>query len=321
MAAQDREREVACLRAFNRTYTSRLGLLNARLDDSPFSLSEARILYELAHRTDPTAAELSRAIGLDRAQISRTLKRFGLRGLIRTRSDPLNGRRQFLSLSKAGRAAFAALDRNTRSTVSSFLDGLSPSSRRRLLAAAIDIARTLEGEAGATVSLRDLRPGDLGWVTHRQGVLYAEEYGWNNEYEGLVARILADFQQNFEPQREAAWIAEIDGCVAGSVFLVRGDRPRVGKLRLLYVEPDARRRGVGKILVGACIERARQVGYERLELWTNSVLEAARRLYARAGFVKLEEAPHHSFGQDLIGETWSLDLKSSRPGVVTNPPV
>lgn len=156
--------------------------------------------------------------------------------------------------------------------------------------------------------MRGLRPGDLGLVTARQAILYAEEYGWNADYEALVARILADFHRSFDPAREAAWIADMDGRMVGSVFLVSGDTPDVGKLRLLYVEPEARGAGVGKMLVAACIERAREVGYERLDLWTNSVLAAARRIYERAGFMLVDEAPHHSFGQGLVGQTWSLAL-------------
>lgn len=165
------------------------------------------------------------------------------------------------------------------------------------------------GRPSGEFVLRDLRPGDLGWVIHRQAVLYAEEYGWNAEYEALIARILGNFVQSFDPAREAAWIAEIDGKVVGSVFLVHGDEPSVGKLRLLYVEPSARGIGLGEKLIGACAERAREAGYGRLMLWTNSVLVSARRLYERAGFVLVEEAPHHSFGQDLLGQVWSLDLE------------
>lgn len=172
------------------------------------------------------------------------------------------------------------------------------------------IARIFEAELPPKPSLRELKPGDLGSVTARQAILYSEEYDWNGDYEALVARILADFQQSFDPSLDAAWIAEMDGEMVGSIFLVgaREDRPKVGKLRLLYVEPDARGAGIGKMLVDACVNKARELGYEQLDLWTNSVLAAARSLYEGAGFLLIEEAPHHSFGQDLIGQTWSLSL-------------
>jgi DNA-binding MarR family transcriptional regulator/GNAT superfamily N-acetyltransferase len=304
----EHDRDVATLRAFNRTYTARLGLLNAHLDQSPFTLSEARILYELAHRIDPTGAGLARALDLDPAQVSRTLKRFADRGLVETRDDPAHGRHQLLSLTASGRDAFAALEANTRIAIGGLLDALPPARRARLLSAADTIARVFADDAPPRLILRDLRPGDLGLVTARQAILYAREYGWNADYEALVARILADFHGNFDPAREAGWIADMDGRMAGSIFLVKGDAAQVGKLRLLYVEPDARGAGVGAMLVDACIARARAVGYQRLDLWTNSVLTTARRLYERAGFALIDEAPHHSFGKDLVGQTWSLAL-------------
>lgn len=302
------EQDVAALRAFNRVYTMQLGLLDAHLDDSPFTLSEARILYELANRTDPTAAEIARMLRLDPAQISRTIKRFANRGLVAMRDDPSHGRHQLLSLTGPGRAAFAALEGNTQRAVGALLDGLPPFRRAAMLSAARTITRIFEQDTTPRLVLRGLRPGDLGMVTARQAILYAEEYGWNGDYEALVARILADFHQSFDPDRDAAWIAEMDGRMAGSIFLVHGDEPDVGKLRLLYVERDARGTGVGKMLVAACIDRARSVGYKRLDLWTNSVLSAARAIYERAGFVLVDETPHHSFGKDLVGQTWSLAL-------------
>lgn len=300
--------DVSALRAFNRTYTRRLGLLEAHLDKSPFTLSEARILYELANRTDPTGAELARALGLDPAQISRTLKRFTARGLVTARADAEHGRHQLLALTAEGRAVFAAVEANTKGAIGALLDGLSPFRRESLLAAAETITRIFDDEAPPRPVLRGLRPGDLGQVIARQAILYTAEYGWNREYEALVARILADFDRTYDPAREAAWIADIDGRMAGSIFLVRGETPDIGKLRLLYVEPAARGAGVGKMLVAACIARAREVGYTRLDLWTNSILTAARHIYERAGFRLIDEAPHHSFGKDLVGQTWSLTL-------------
>ncbi|RFB80463.1 bifunctional helix-turn-helix transcriptional regulator/GNAT family N-acetyltransferase [Methylovirgula sp. 4M-Z18] len=308
MPTSSHEQDVAALRTFNRVYTNRLGLLNSHLDKSPFALGEARVLYELAHRTDPTAAELSRALNLDRAQISRTLKRFGDRGLVGTREDPQHGRHRLLSLTPAGLDAFAALEANTRATVGAMLEALPPVRRTRMLAAAHTMTKIFEAESAPSVTLRDPRAGDFGLVVHRQAVLYTEEYGWNDDYEALVARILADFRQSFDPAREAAWIADLDGRMVGSIFLVRSDKPEVGKLRLLYVEPEARGMGVGKMLVDACVERACAVGYRRIDLWTNSILTSALRLYQRAGFRLVHEEPHHSFGHDLVGQTWSLDL-------------
>lgn len=302
------EQDVAALRGFNRVYTTQLGLLDAHLDQSPFTLSEARILYELANRSDPTAAEIARALRLDPAQMSRTISRFVNRDLVATRDDPSHGRHQLLSLTEQGRTAFAALEGNTRRAVGALLDGLSPFRRAAMLSAARTITRIFEEEAASRPALRGLKPGDLGLVTARQAILYTEEYGWNGDYEALVARILADFHQSFDPARDAAWIAEMDGRMVGSIFLVHGDEPDVGKLRLLYVERDARGSGVGKMLVAACVDRARAVGYKRLDLWTNSILSAARAIYQRAGFVLVDETPHHSFGQNLIGQTWSLTL-------------
>jgi DNA-binding MarR family transcriptional regulator/GNAT superfamily N-acetyltransferase len=302
------ETQIAALRGFNRLYTRKLGLLNPRLDSSPFSLTEARVLYELAHRTDPTAAEITRALDLDPAQLSRTLKRFDARGLVETARHPDGGRSRPIRLTAAGREAFAALDRNTHDAIAALLTALPTGKRETLLAAARSIGEVFDEAPAGEVVLRDLRPGDLGWIIHRQAVLYTQEYGWTQDYEALVARILADFVQAFDPAREAAWVAELDGRIVGSIFLVRGDTPEVGKLRLLYVEPDTRGRGVGAMLVEACVARARAVGYGRLELWTNSILVAARRIYQRVGFVLVDETPHHSFGHDLVGQTWALDL-------------
>lgn len=301
--------DIDTLRAFNRAYTNWLGLLETRLNDSPFTLSEARVLYELAYRTDPTAAGLARALRMDPGQISRTIKRFMGRGLAEARDDPAHGRHKLLSLTEQGRASYAALEGNTREAVGALLDALPPVRQAQLRDAAETLTRIFDEAEPPQPLLRGLRPGDLGLVLSRQAILYARDYGWNAEFEALAARILADFQQNYDPACEAAWIAEIDGQMVGSVFLVKGDTPGAGKLRLLYVEPAARGLGIGGMLVEACIDRARAVGHDRLDLWTNSVLGAARRIYQRAGFVLVDEAPHHSFGHDLIGQTWSLPLR------------
>jgi DNA-binding MarR family transcriptional regulator/GNAT superfamily N-acetyltransferase len=301
--------DVATIRSFNRAYTNRIGLLEARLDGSSFTLSEARVLYEIATRPAPTAAEVGRSLNMDRAQISRTLKRFARRELIEVEDDPNHGRQQLLSLTSSGEAAFAELNGKTEDRIGSFLERLPPGKRERLVSAARAMTDALEADTQThSVILRGLRPGDLGLVTARQAIVYANEYGWDQSYEVLVSRILADFSERFDESREAAWIAEAGDRMVGSIFLMAGEEREVGKLRLLYVEPDARGLGVGKMLVAACIERARAVGYRRLELWTNSVLDAARHIYERAGFQLVREEAHHSFGHDLVGQTWSLEL-------------
>lgn len=302
------EQDVAALRAFNRVYTRRLGLLETHLDKSSFTLSEARILYEIVNRTDPTAAAIARALDLDRAQVSRTLKRFVGRGLVQTRDDPSHGRHQLLSLTPDGRMVYDALEASTRKAVGALLDELPVVRRRRLLSAAAAITDLFEADAAPQVTLRDLQIGDMGLIIHRQAILYAEEHGYDQRYEALIARIFADFHQAFDPGRDAAWIADMDGRMVGSVFLVHTDKPDVGKLRLLYVEPEARGAGVGKRLVASCIEHARDVGYARLELWTDRVLAAARGIYERAGFKLIEEAPDHFFGTESVSQIWSLNL-------------
>lgn len=301
--------DIAALRRFNRLYTNWLGLLDVHLDGSPFTLSEARVLYELAHRHEPTAAEIARTLNMDRAQISRTLKRFAQRNLLETRINPAHGRQQLLILTPEGRVAAEDLNDKTQTAVGALLRQLPEVQRRRLIGATTTMAQALEAKVEApAVRLRSLRPGDLGMVTARQAMLYADEYGWDQGYEALVARILADFYDHFDPARDAAWIAETGDDMVGSIFLVHTDELEVARLRLLYVEPTARGTGTGKLLVSTCIARARQLGYARLTLWTNSVLVAARRIYERAGFVLIDEEPHHSFGHDLVGQTWSLDL-------------
>jgi len=307
MAIQNRERDIAALRAFNRVYTSRLGLLNAHLDKSPFTLSEARVLYELAHQTNPTAADIGRTLGLDRAQLSRTLKRFANRGLIEADKQPLRGRRRLLSLTKAGRAAFSALDSNTRAAIGALLDDLPPARRDRLLSAANAIIQVFDAPSDPPVLLRDPEPGDLGWITHQQGKLYANEYGWDWTFEALVAEIVGQFAKNFIPGKERCWVAEREGEVVGSVFVVRQD-DETAKLRLLYVDSAARGLGLGRRLVDECISFARASGYKRIVLWTNDVLVSARRIYQAAGFELIDEEPHHSFGKDLVGQVWGRNL-------------
>ncbi|MEP7131020.1 MAG: bifunctional helix-turn-helix transcriptional regulator/GNAT family N-acetyltransferase [Sphingomicrobium sp.] len=301
---------VGLLRAFNRLYTNRLGLLDSRLDDGPFTLSEARVLYEMAQRSGATAAEIGRCLKMDRAQISRTLKRFANQKLIAVRENPNHGRQQLLYLTEAGRRAFEDLNARTDRAIGGFLDDLGRRRSNQLLGAARLMAEALDAAANPTrVSLRGLRVGDLGLITARQAIVYAEEFGWGQDYEALVAKILSDFHTKFDPAREGAWIAELGREMVGSIFLVRGDAPDIAKLRLLYVEPQARGAGVGALLIATCIERAKAIGYAQLHLWTNSVLTSARSLYERFGFTVGDETPHHSFGHQLIGQNWSLTLR------------
>jgi DNA-binding MarR family transcriptional regulator/N-acetylglutamate synthase-like GNAT family acetyltransferase len=297
---------VSRLRSFNRRYTEVLGLLNERLDGSAFSLSEAHILYELAHEREQTAADIARRLRLDPGQLSRILKGFEQRGLIAGETSPNHARHRLLSLTPVGREAFAKLDSQTQTAIGALLERFDPYRRARLVELAGQLEDLLAG-GEQPVIYRPPRTGDIGWVTHRQALLYGEEYGWDWTYEALVARILGEFVAEFHAARDDAWIAELNGDVVGSIFLKGGDAG-TAKLRLLYAEPSARGCGIGAELVRLCVGRARMLGYARLELWTNSVLASARRIYEAAGFELVEEKPHHSFGQDLVGQTWALSL-------------
>jgi DNA-binding MarR family transcriptional regulator/N-acetylglutamate synthase-like GNAT family acetyltransferase len=303
---------VEAVRDFNRFYTRRIGLLRERLTDSPFTLPEARVLYELTKGELPTAAALTRELGMDKAHLSRLLARLRKRGLVTSRVSPDHAKHRLLSLTAAGRRAYAALERDMVAEMGALLSPLQPAEQARLTGAMADITAIIGGRnpsaSTPSIVLRDPRPGDLGFVLHRQAALYAHEYDWDWTFESLAADILAKFIANYDSDHEQAWIAERDGAIVGSVFLMRGDKPDVGKLRLLYVEPSARGLGIGAKLVDACIARAREIGYSRLTLWTNDILVAARRIYQAAGFRLVAEESHHSFGKDLVGQTWDLDL-------------
>ncbi len=297
------------VRRFNRFYTRQIGVLEDGLLRSPFSLTEARILYELAHRPASTASAIARDLALDAGYLSRILARFDARGLISRAASADDGRHNRLALSAAGHAAFAPLDEAANAAVGAILAALSEAGQRHLVEA-MERIRTLLGdpdEAEPPVIFRAPRAGDYGWVVHRQAALYAAEYGWDQTFEALVAEIVAAFVRNFDPRRDACWLAERRGEIVGSIFLVR-DSAEVGKLRLLYVEPEARGLGIGRRLVAECIAGARRAGYARLTLWTNDILVSARRIYAAAGFRLVQEEPHHSFGKDLIGQFWELPL-------------
>ena len=298
------------IRSFNRFYTRRIGLLDEHLSNSPFSLVEARVLYELARGEPGTAADLCRALDMDKAHLSRVLARLRGRDLVLAEPSPRHAKHRLLSLTPAGQAAFAALERGAKAQMGALIAPLAPADGERLSSAMSQIRSILEKPAGGDKSfvLRSPRVGDLGWVIHRQSVLYAEEYGWDWTFEGLIAGIVGRFVAEYDPAREAAWIAEREGEAVGSIFLVRGDEEGLAKLRLLYVEKSARGLGVGAALTKACIERARQCGYRRLTLWTNDILVVARRIYQAAGFKLVSQEKHRSFGHDLVGQYWALEL-------------
>ena len=304
---------VHAVRAFNRFYTQRIGVLQRRLLHSPYSLTEVRVLYELANGTDPTATELQNLLRLDPGYASRILRRFERGGLVSRERSKKDGRQSFLRLTARGRKAFSALNARQSSEVGEMLRSVPDNERERLIASMQTIQKVLDGDAARTgkVSLRTHGPGDMGWVMSRHGALYAGEYGLDQGFEALVGEIVVNFIRNFDSERERCWIAEIDGERVGSIFLVR-DTDTDAKLRLLLVEPSARGHGVGKLLVNECIDFARKAGYRKLTLWTNSVLDAARHIYELAGFELVKEEQHTSFGHKLTGQYWSLDLQSRR---------
>ena len=303
------DRRVAVLRRFNRLYTRRIGVLNEGLLESPFSLTEVRVLFELAHTSDLTAKALREELGLDAGYLSRLLRRLEDRGLLTRTSSTADGRVAHLNLTAEGREEFRTLDVRANDEVRELLSALSVARQRQLLGAVQTIEQLLTGNAPARAPyrLRQPQPGDMGWVVHRHGVLYAQEYGWDERFEALVAGVVASFIQRFDSQRERCWIAERDGEIVGSVFLVKKSKT-VAQLRLLLVEPSARGLGIGGRLVDECIRFARQRGYRKMTLWTNHVLHAARRIYQKAGFQLVDEQPHDMFGRGLVGQTWELML-------------
>jgi DNA-binding MarR family transcriptional regulator/GNAT superfamily N-acetyltransferase len=309
MAKADYSQRIGAVSRFKRYYTKQIGQLNEGLLRSPFSLSEARVIYELAHHEKTTSTELANELGLDAGYLSRILRGFKKQGLIEKQSSETDGRQSLLWLAEQGQEAFATLNARSHNEIEAMLNALSPEAQNRL----VEAMHTVEGLLGAQPEqkvpyiLRPPQPGDMGWVVQRHGVLYAEEYGWDEQFEALVADIVAKFIQNYDPKRERCWIAEREGENTGSVFLVK-QSDTVAKLRLLLVEPDARGLGIGSRLVNECIRFARQAGYSQITLWTQSVLLAARHIYEKAGFQLVQQGPHHSFGHDLVEETWELVL-------------
>jgi DNA-binding MarR family transcriptional regulator/GNAT superfamily N-acetyltransferase len=303
---------VAFVRRFNRFYTRQIGVLHEGLLSSPFSLTEVRVLYELAHRRKPTAVELCQDLGLDAGYLSRMLRSFAKQGLISREPSPTDGRRSHLGLTAKGQKIFSPLEERSNQQVASMLGALSPLREKRLLAAMHVIEDLLNPQAPAVPKtpylLRTHQPGDMGWIVHRHGVLYAQEYRYDERFEALVAEIVAEFIENFDPRRERCWMAEKDGEIVGSIFLVQKSKT-ISKLRLLLVEPSARGLGIGRRLVAECVRFAREAGYKKMMLWTQSELSAARYLYKEAGFQLVNEQPHKSWGRDdLVAETWELKL-------------
>jgi DNA-binding MarR family transcriptional regulator/N-acetylglutamate synthase-like GNAT family acetyltransferase len=300
---------IETVRAFNRFYTRQIGLLEESLLESDFTLTECRVLYELAHRTAPTAAQIGNALGLDAGYLSRILAKFEQRKLVRRTDSKQDVRAVHVSLTAAGRKAFAPIDAAARQHIDGLLKPLDKSAVGALTEA-MGVVRRVLGDSRAepkAYQLRDLKPGDVGWIVHRQAVLYTREYGWDQTYEALVAEILGAFIKSYDPQRERSWIAEREGQVIGSVFVMQKTED-VAQLRLLYVEPSARGLGLGRHLVDECIRFTRAKGYKKLTLWTNDCLTAARKIYQAAGFKLVKEEKHHSFGKNLVGQTWDLDL-------------
>jgi DNA-binding MarR family transcriptional regulator/GNAT superfamily N-acetyltransferase len=294
------------VRRFNRFYTDKIGVLHEHLLDSAFSLTELRILYELAHRSTLTAADLARELSLNPGYLSRVISGFEKKGLLERVRSETDGRIAQLRLTELGHATFAPLNDASQREVAAMLGKLSVPEQHQL----VDAMQQIEGLLGqrtASYLLRDPRPGDMGWVVHRHGVLYAQDYGWNSDFEALVADIVAKYMRDFDAASERCWIAEKDGKVAGAVFVVRHDET-TAKLRMLYVEPSARGMGIGRRLVEECLQFAKFAGYKKMLLWTNSILVGARDIYTKAGFEKIAEESHHSFGKDLVGETWARDL-------------
>ncbi len=302
------EGQIAAVRGFSRFYTRKLGIIEPKLLDSPWTLQEARIIYEIADRQSCTATDLVRALGLDAGFVSRTLQALRRRQIVARKPSRTDRRVTELALTAKGRAAFAELDSRSHGTVAALLGKLDAGGRAAVVDAMTAIEHTLEpAREPAGFLLRSHRPGDIGWIVSRHGAVYAEEYGWDISFEALAAEIAAQFIRSYDPLREHCWIAEIAGEPAGSVFLVKAS-DEVAKLRLLLVEKKARGLGLGRALTEQCIHFARQAGYRSITLWTQSILLAARGIYQRAGFRRINEEKHHSFGVDLVGETWELKL-------------
>ena len=307
------EDRVAIVRRFNRFYTRQIGVLRKTFLDSPYSLGEARVLYEIASSDSPTASEIARSLDLDPAYLSRVLRNFEKRGLIQRRTSPKDGRQSHLTLSVRGRKSFMPLDARSQRDTAAMLAKLAPADQARLIAAMCMIEKLLGRASPAEPApqrsyvLRPPRPGDFGWIVNRHAELYAQEYRWLEPFEGLCAQIVADFVNKNDPSRERCWIAEMDGENVGTMMLVN-DGAEVARLRLLLVEPKARGLGIGARLTDEAIRFARAAGYRKITLWTHSVLTAARQIYQKAGFTPMRSEEHQSWGQPVVSEHWDMDL-------------
>ena len=304
---------ISAVREFNRFYTQKIGVLGGGLLDSDCTLAEVRVLYEIAHRERPLASDLVRDLALDAGYLSRILAKFARRGWLKRERSDEDARKAHLHLTAKGRAAFQSLDARAREEISALLAPLPPEKQSKLqghLQNVQSLLGTQPARSGDLI-LREHRPGDMGWIVQQHGALYTKEYGWNGEFEALVAEICAKFLREFEPAGERCWIAERDSVAVGCIMLVRHSRT-VAKLRLLLVDPSQRGLGVGNALVAECLAFARAAGYRKVTLWTQSILSAARKLYEVHGFSKVAAEPHESFGAKLVAETWELDLKAAR---------
>ena len=312
MTALSFEEKIAVVRQFNRFLTRNIGVLREGLLHSPYSLTEGRIIYEIASAGNLIAADLSKELGLDPGYLSRMLDRLEQKGLLEKIRDESDGRQRILQLTAEGKKVFSLLDSRSREEVAEMLNRLSTQEQSNLIQAMYTIEQLLEDglKYAEPYFLRQHEPGDMGWVIHMHGRLYAKEYGWDEHFEAFVAQICSDFIRQYKPSRERCWIAEIGGQIVGSIFVVK-ETDEVAKLRLLIVDPKARGLGLGKRLVDEAIRFARRMGYKKLVLWTNNVLVIARNIYKNAGFELVEQKPHHSFGHDLIGEHWELSLEKS----------
>lgn len=299
---------IAAVRRFNRFWTARIGVLREGLLDGPFSLTETRILYELAHGDGLTAAELARLLELDSGYLSRILRGFDRAGLLERSADPGDARKARLRLSKKGFAEFAPIETRSSMEAARLLADLPDAAARQVVQAMRGIETAFGAAPPRAWVLRGLLPGDLGWVISRHGAIYAQEFGWDATFEHLVAKIAGELMERFDPAHDGAWIAELDGVPVGSVFLARQSAD-LAKLRLLIVDPAARGLGIGARLVAECTRFARAKGYRRITLWTHEVLKAARHLYANEGYARVASEKMRAFGQDLVSETWELELR------------